>query len=51
MWAEVFCWIDRVRSSRKCAYCACDPSVPLSVTSIDFVYVFVFRKLSPHLRV
>ena len=31
--------------------CACDPSVHLSVPSIGFVYVFVCRKLSPHLRV
>ena len=30
---------------------ACDPSVHLSVPSIGFVYVFVCRKLSPHLRV
>ena len=31
--------------------CACDPSVYLSAPSICFVYVFVCRKLSPHLRV
>ena len=30
---------------------ACYPSVYLSVPSIGFVYVFVCRKLSPHLRV
>ena len=48
MWVEVLCWIDRVWSS-KC--CACDPNVYLSVPSISFVYVFVCRKLSPHLRV
>ena len=35
---------------RMCV-CACDPSVHLSVPSIGFVYVFVCRKLSPHLRV
>ena len=29
-----------------CAFCACDPSVHLSVPSICFVYVFVCRKLS-----
>ena len=34
-----------------CACCSCDPSVYLSVPSIGFVYVFVCRKLSPHLRV
>ena len=34
-----------------CACCACDPSVHLSVPSIGFVYVFVCRKLSPHIRV
>ena len=33
-----------------CAFCACDPSVHLSVPSICFVYVFVCRKLSHHLR-
>ena len=33
------------------ACCACDPSVHLSVPSMGFVYVFVCRKLSPHLRV
>ena len=30
--------------------CACDPSVHLSVPSICFVYVFVCRMLSTHLR-
>ena len=29
--------------------CACDPSVDLSVPFIGFVYVFVCRKLSPHI--
>ena len=48
---EVLCWIDRVWSSKECAGCACDPSVHLSVPSIGFVYVFVCRKLSPHIRV
>ena len=50
MWVEVLCWIDRVWSSKECASCACDPSVHLSVPSIGFVYVFVCRKLYPHLR-
>ena len=36
---------------QKCACCACDPSVHLSVPSICFVDVFVCRKLSPHLSV
>ena len=51
MWVEVLCWIDRVWSSKEGALCACDPSVHLSVPSIGFVYVFLCRKLSPHLRV
>ena len=51
MWVEVLCWIDRVWSSNKFACCACDHSVHLSVPSIGLVYVFVCRKLSPHLRV
>ena len=29
----------------------CNPGVHLSVPSIGFVYVFVWRNLSPHLRV
>ena len=41
MWVEVLCWIDRVWSSKECACCAFDPSVHLSVPSIDFVYVFL----------
>ena len=45
---EVLCWINRVWSSKGCAF---DPIVHLSVTSIGFVYVFVCRMLSPHLRV
>ena len=48
---EVLCWIDRVCSSKECACCVCDPSVHLSVPAIGFVYVFVCRMLSPHLRV
>ena len=36
---------------QRSACCACDPSVHLRVPSIGFVYVFVCRKLSPHLRV
>ena len=43
-------WIDRVWSSKECVCCACDLSVYLSVPSIGFAYVFVCRKLSPHLR-
>ena len=30
--------------------CDCDPSVHPSVPSIGFAYVFVCRKLSPHLK-
>ena len=48
MWVEVLCWIDCVWPSIECA---CDPSVHLRVPSIGFVYGFVCRKLSPHLRV
>ena len=44
-------WIDRELYSKECACCASDPSVHLSFPSIGFVYVFVCRKLSPHLRV
>ena len=51
MLLEVLYWIDHVWSSKECACCACDPSVHLNVPSIGFVYVFVCRKLSPHLRV
>ena len=47
----VLCWIYRVWSSEECACCACDPSGHLSVPSKGFVYVFVCRKLSPHLGV
>ena len=47
----VLCWIDRVWSSKECACCASDPSLHPSVPSIGFVYVFVCRKVSPHLRV
>ena len=47
----MLCWIDRVWYSKECACCACDPSVHLSVPSIGFIYVFVCRKLSPHLGV
>ena len=36
---------------QECACCVCNPSVHLSVPSIGFVYFFVCRKLSPHLRV
>ena len=52
MWVEeVLCWLDRVWSSKECAWCACDPSVHLSVPSIGGVYVFVCQKFSHHLRV
>ena len=47
----VLCWIDCVWSYKGCACCVCDPSVNQSVPSIGFVYVFVCRKLYPHLRV
>ena len=51
VWLEVLRWIDRVWSSKECVCCVCDPSVHLSVPSIGRVYVFVCRKLSPHLRI
>ena len=51
MWVEVLCLIDRVWSSKEFACCGCDLSVYLSVPSIGFVDVFVYWKLSPHLRV
>ena len=44
-----FYWMDRVWYSKEGVCCACDPSVNLSVPSIGFVYVFVYRRLSPHL--
>ena len=43
--------IDRVWSSKECVCFACDPSVHLSFPFIGFVYIFVCRKLSHHLRV
>ena len=46
MWVEVE--VLRVWSSKECA---CDTSVHLSGPYIGFVYVFICRKLSPHLRV
>ena len=51
MCVEVLCWIDHVWPSNECACCACDPSVHLNALSIGFVYVFVCRNLSPHVRV
>ena len=51
MCVEVLCCIDRVLSTKECAYCICDPSVLLSVPSICFVYGFVCQKLSPDFRV
>ena len=47
----VLCWIDQVWSSKECVCYACDPNERLSAPSICFVYVFVCRKLSPHLGV
>ena len=38
------CWIDRGWSSKECVCCARDSSVYLSVPSIGFVYVCVYRK-------
>ena len=43
-------WIYHVWSSKEGACFDCAPSVHLSVSCICFVYVFVCRKLSPHLR-
>ena len=51
MWLEVLYWIDHVLSSIECVCCACGPSERLDAPSICFVYVFVCRKLSPHLGV
>ena len=54
---EVFSVGGGVRLDRPCmifqrmCVCACDHSVHLSVPSIDFVDVFVCRRLYPHLRV
>ena len=47
----VLCWIEHVWSSKECVCCACDPNERLSAPSICFVWVFVCRKLSPHLGV
>ena len=41
----MFCWIDRVWSSKECACCACDRIVHLSVPSIGFVYVFCMSEV------
>ena len=49
MWVDVLYWIDHVWSSIECVWCACGPSERLDAPSIGFV--FVCRKLSPHLRV
>ena len=51
MWLKVHYWIYHIWSAIECVYCACDPSERLDAPSICFVYVFVCRKLSPHLRV
>ena len=49
-WMKVLCWIDHgIPKSKECGCWACDPSVHLDAPSIGFVYVFVCRKLSPHL--
>ena len=47
----VLCWIDHAWSSKECMCCACDPNERLSAPSRSFVYVFEYRKLSPHLGV
>ena len=49
MCVVVLCWIDHVWYSKECVCCACDPNERLSAASICFV--FVCRKLSPHLGV
>ena len=36
----VFCWIDRIWSSKECVHCVYDPSVHLYVPSM-FVFVHV----------
>ena len=51
VWVTGLCWIYCVLYSKECECCICDPIVHQSVPSIGFVYVFVCRKLSPHLRV
>ena len=43
---DVFCWIDRVWSSKECVCCGCDPSVHLDVPSIDSVYVCMLEVIS-----
>ena len=45
VWMEMLCWIDCVWYSRECAWCACDHSVHLSISSIGFVYVFLCRNV------
>ena len=44
-------WIDHVWFSIECVCCACGPNERLDAPSICFVCVFVYQKLSPHLRV
>ena len=48
---EVLYWIDHVWSSIECVCCGCVPSERLDAPSINYVCVFVCRKLSPHLGV
>ena len=51
MWLEVIYWVDHVWSSIECVCCACGPNERLAAPSMCFIYVFVYRKLSPHLGV
>ena len=44
MRVEVFCWIDRVWSSKECVCCACEPSVYLGVPSV-FMFVYVVSNI------
>ena len=51
MCVVVLCWIDHVWCSKECECYACDPNERQSAPSMCFVFVFVCRKLSPHLGV
>ena len=47
MWVAVLCWIDRVRSSKECVYCASDRCVHLDDPSICLVLCgFVYAGLA-----
>ena len=49
---EVLYWIDHVWSSKEFVCCRCGPSERIVDPSIRLVfYVFVCRKLSPHLGI